>query len=202
MRYEIVFDGKIINELLNAVSNEEGRPYLRGVHIYDEGNDRIYEATNGHILLREVTARLGAPLSEIDSETKSGQEGGIVIRPEKKFRTTKINSCVCLAGTNFEHKKDSISSATFSDNRGEVMAQIWKEYVPTERIIEDSKQYAETVDYWAPIQPRYAQIVQDFFNLWIALPAPTQNKIAGEFVKNNALVWEVNNKLALVMPVR
>lgn len=45
-----------------AMSTEEARYYLMGVHIKRTGNKTIYEATNGHLLIR-VT-------SEIDHETE------------------------------------------------------------------------------------------------------------------------------------
>lgn len=62
MTYQIKLDA--FNAVQPAVSNEQTRFYLQGVHIEDEGDQRIYVATNGHIMLIVKTAIEGERLPE------------------------------------------------------------------------------------------------------------------------------------------
>lgn len=52
------------NAVQPAVSTEATRYYLQGVHIEDEGDQRIYVATNGHFMLIVKTAIEGERLPE------------------------------------------------------------------------------------------------------------------------------------------
>ena len=49
---EFNLDLKALKSCLPAMSNEESRYFLCGVHIFERGVTMIYEATNGHILVR------------------------------------------------------------------------------------------------------------------------------------------------------
>ena len=202
----LYFHGKVINMLMKAVSKEDERAYLKGVHIYDEGENRIYEATDGHILLRQVEVKpMGDSLSKYGLE--EGQEGGLVIKPETKlkFEKDELMKFACLDFQNFR-------SGYLNSIKGSYKVEFWKNFIPTTQMIEKGKEKAVWIDYWAPIQPKYLQIILDFMADagWsrLALPAPKQRKDfrsdLGQTLAHNPLFWESESGryLAMVMGCR
>lgn len=57
MTKEFNIDFKALKACSYAMSTEEARYYLMGVHIFEKSGQIVYEATNGHILIR-VTSEI------------------------------------------------------------------------------------------------------------------------------------------------
>lgn len=191
----IYIDGNIINDLLPA-RGDKNRPFIRGVHIQDVNDKRIYTATNGHILLRQYTSK---------PQDEGIKDGGILLNIPCKLKTRKNemmtlefkgiigNEQVHIFGT----KENIIFD--FEDNP----------YPPNaEKIV--SEALKNTVEgKWIPFAPRYLVMICDFFKT-LALESPLLKEgeeyhAAGVWIRKefNPVKNELEiEKLALLMPVR
>ena len=54
---EFHLEPKLLRSCMHAMSKEKTRPYLMGVHVAEKGGSLVYEATDGHALVR-ITSEL------------------------------------------------------------------------------------------------------------------------------------------------
>lgn len=186
----IVLDTQILNALLPAASVDKSRPYLNGVFVEDVDGKRIYTATNGRVLFRQIGG--------IFSDSDPLPEGGILLKLPRKIKAGKNENI------NFILKDfDTRTAGHIFGSKDNLLFDVLFEKVPNlERIIEETKDYIQE-NVWVPLAPKYLELICKFF-VDVAMPAPLTDKDD----KTRAAKWEKRDfrgnleKLALVMPVR
>lgn len=186
----IYLDANILNALLPAASKDKDRPLINGVWIKDIDGKRIYTATNGHLLLRQIT--------KIPNDSEPLPETGVLLNLTHKFKTTKyelVNMDIANGQAHIKGIKDEMFVNVYF---GELQTGI-------EHVIEETEKNVRR-DIWVPLSPRYLTIICDFFKT-IALEEPYTDA-DDNFMKTHAVKWVKMDawynvtKLALLMPVR
>lgn len=186
----IILNTQILNDLLPAASVDKSRPYINGVFVEDVDGKRIYTATNGHILFRQV--------SGIWQDSEPLPEGGILLKLPRKIKALRCEM------VNFEIKLiDGKEQGHIFGAKDNLLFDILREKVPNlERIIDETKDYIQE-NVWVPLAPKYLELICKFF-VDVALPSPLTDKDD----KTRAVKWERRDfrgnldKLAILMPVR
>lgn len=181
----IYLDANILNKMLPATSKDKNRPHLQGINIKDENGQRIYTATNGHLLLREFVGI---------AEGDEGLKNEIVLHFNKKIKT-KSNELM-----SFDLEKSHLFGI-----KDDLLVEVSTNYPDTDRIIEDTNSNKQN-NIWIPFKPCYLDILCQFFETW-ALDEPLTDP-EPLVAKTRACRWEKRDykgnifKLALLMPVR
>ena len=171
MKY--VLNVEAINSVLPAVSKEDcDKPCLKGVHIEDVGDKRIYTATNGHFLFQVTTVRPSY-------DEKMDKEYIVVFsKPLDKHRLT----------VDFEPVSD-IAALIDEDIAVKLVNQC---YPNVSKVI--PKRTTPIARDYALFNPDYLKKVNKFLNTngWIP---QMQNNLS-------AAVWFDDNKIAVLMPMK
>lgn len=171
MKY--ILDAQAINAVLPAVNKEDDfRVYLEGVHIEDVDDQRIYTATNGHILFQIATER--RPYDE-----KMDKDYIVVF--DKKFDKR-------VQFVEFEPTSE-ISGTINEDTTVRIVDM---KYPNVSRVI--PRLTTPKAREFALFDPDYLKKVRQFLgkHWWI----PQMEK------PSSAAVWFDNNKIAVLMPMR
>ena len=171
MKY--VLDVEAINSVLPAVSKENyDRPYLKGVHIEDVDDKRIYTATNGHFLFQVTTKRPSY-------DEKMDKEYIIVFSKPLDKHKLKVD---------FEPVSDI--AALIDEN---IAVKLVNQCYPDVSKVIPKRTTPIARDY-ALFNPDYLKKVNKFLNTTGRIPQMENN--------NSAAAWYDDNKIAVLMPMR
>ena len=189
----IILNANFLNDLLPAASVDKSRPYINGVFVEDVNGKRIYTATNGHVLLRQV--------GDIWADSDPLPEGGILLKLPRKIKTLKnemVNFMIKLI--------DGEEQGQIFGAKDNMLFDILKVKVPNlENIIDDTHFHIQR-NAWIPCAPRYLELICRFFGN-VALESPLTNN-DDLLYESCAMKWEKKDykgnleKLAILMPVR
>lgn len=174
----IVLNGDLINQVFPAYDKKSGKPALNCIHIKDVDNQRVYVATDGHILFK-VWENIP------DESEKLKNPINLII--QKKLKLNKqINPYFSLELISYRGILTGgldIASCEISDF----------DYPDVDRVIPKER---KILDKWIPFDIDYLKKVRDFLNERLCLPAPFAEDITAP------AIWEKENGLACLMPCR